>query len=144
MKTIIITMAIIAATGLNSCTGQSEEEKDISTTIINFSKEGDKNNVKKLAAYLDENYRIVLNRQFGSKVVNTISKTDYLSKIESKEWGGDTRTVTINKIVLNQDSNTAIAIVTFKGEKSTFYSTITLIKGENDDWKLISDIPNIK
>lgn len=137
-------MAIIAATGLNSCTGQSKEEKEISSTIINFSKEGDKNNVKKLATYLDENYRIVLNRQFGSKVVSTVSKMDYLSKVESKEWGGDTRTVTINKIVLNKESNTAIAMVVFKGEKSTFFSTIILIKNENHDWKLISDIPNIK
>ena len=100
--------------------GQENEEKSIRELITNFAKAADEGNVIELASYLDENYRIVMNRLFGSETVSIINKTDYLAKIETKEWGGDKRTVEVHSIIVN--GATASVHVTLRGEKSTFIS----------------------
>ncbi len=120
---------------------QKNEEKAIEKVITNFAKAADNNNVTELATYLDENYRIVMNRLFGSESVSIINKTDYLAKIESKEWGGDKRKVEVHSIVVN--GNTASAHVSLQGEKATFISIFTLIKNADGEWLLVSDTPII-
>ncbi len=121
-----------------SC-AQKSEEIAIKNVIIAFSKAGDANDAQKLSAYLDDNYRIVMNRLFGSKEVSVMSKSAYLEKIKTKEFGGDKRTVTIQNSIINGTS--AVVKVAFKGAKMTFVSLITLIKKENGTWILVSDVP---
>lgn len=136
---IILMISVFSAIG---CSAQSTEVKDIKQVITAFSKAGDKNDSKKLESYLDENYRIVMNRLFGSKSVSVMDKTTYLEKIKSKEYGGDNRTLTIENIVIN--GTTASAKVTFKGTKMTFVSILVLIQNEEGKWTLISDTPIVK
>ena len=121
-----------------SCS-QTSQMKAIEKTITAFSKAGDTNNSLELAKYLDDNYRIVMNRLFGSKEVSVMSKSLYLEKIETKEFGGDTRELIISNVVVN--GSTASAKVVFKGKKATFVSLMTLIQNEDGTWKLISDVP---
>ena len=83
-----------------------------------------------------------MNRLFGSEVVSVMNKTDYLAKIESKEYGGDKRQVEVKSILIN--GTTASVNVLFKGEKMTFNSIMIMVKDKNDDWKLISDTPMIQ
>jgi ketosteroid isomerase-like protein len=135
-KSILIIM--VAMIGVVTY-GQENEEKSIKELITNFAKAADKSDAKELATYLDENYRIVMNRLFGSESVSIINKTDYLAKIETKEWGGDKRTVEVHSIVIN--GATASAHVTLKGEKATFISIFTLIKNAEGEWRLVSDTP---
>ena len=107
--------------------GQSQtDEKAIKNAINNFSKAGDKNDIKALEKYLDPNYQVVMNRLFGSKEVSIVKRADYLNKIKTKEWGGDTRKLSYANIVVN--GATASAQVTFTGSKMTFISIITLVK----------------
>jgi hypothetical protein len=80
-----------------------------------------------------------MNQLFGSKKVAVISKSVYLEKIKSKEWGGDKRTAIIENVIIN--GNTSVAKVTFKGKKATFISLINLVKNAKGEWKLISDTP---
>ena len=120
----------------------SKENEKITAVINGFSAAGDINNVKKLNVFLDDNYRVVMNRLFGSKTVSVMSKEEYLEKIETKVFGGDTRVVTVEKIMVN--GSTAVAKVIFKGEKATFHSLMTLLKDESGSWKLASDIPILK
>ncbi|XOV65898.1 MAG: nuclear transport factor 2 family protein [Fluviicola sp.] len=124
---------------------QNETESDytlIETTVRGFLKAGDQNDAKSIDTFLDDNYRVVMNQLFGSSAVMVISKDVYLSKIESKEWGGDTRKVTIENIQVN--GNTASAKVTQVGSKATFISTMILVQHADGQWKLIGDVPTVK
>lgn len=132
---------LILLMGLAGTIGFSQEEEAIEKVIIAFAKAADKNDAEKLSTYLDDNYRIVMNRLFGAEGVSIVNKEDYLAKIESKEWGGDKRKVTIEQITIN--GNTASAHVTLKGEKATFVSLFMLIKDAEGNWKLVSDTPTI-
>ncbi|WP_298474374.1 nuclear transport factor 2 family protein [uncultured Maribacter sp.] len=125
-----------------SCTAQTSEKTSITETITAYSDAGDTNNTNALDKLLDSNYRVVMNRLFGSKSVRVISKSEYLKKIKSKEWGGDSRLLTIENIAIN--GTTASAKVTFKGKKATISSILILIQEEKGNWKLINDTPTFK
>lgn len=137
-----IFIGLIALFTSAQATAQKSEEKAIKEVIMAFSKAGDQNNADKLGTLLDDNYRIVMNRLFGSKEVSIMPKSLYLQKIKSKEFGGDNREVSIKKVLIN--GTTATVQATFKGSKSTFVSFIVLIKNEKGNWKLVSDIPIIE
>lgn len=141
MNKIILTSIIVLSLAV-SCNAQNPDEKAISETILSFSKAGDKNDADKLSTYLDDNFRIVMNRLFGSSEVSVMTKDIYLEKIRTKEFGGDTRKVEIESIVLN--GSTASAKVSFTGTKMTFISILVLIKDGNGQWKLINDVPVVK
>jgi len=140
MKKMIL-LSLLGIIGISQVKSQNMEVKVIKEVITSFSKAGDQNDSDKLATYLDDNYRVVMNQLFGSKAVIVIPKAVYLDKIKSKEWGGDKRILTISDV--NVNGNTAMAKVIFKGSKMTFVSLITLVKDSNGKWKLISDIPVI-
>jgi ketosteroid isomerase-like protein len=125
---------------LSACaTAQQSETEAVKATIKNFSNAGDFNDAKTLDKYLDENYRVVMNQLFGSTEVVIMPRSVYLEKIASKEFGGDSRDITIEKVLVN--GNTASAKVTFKGTKMTFVSIVTLVKHQNGEWKMLSDVP---
>ena len=138
----LLLMSIYALFMTVSCNAQSFDEKAIEQTIIGFSKSGDINDADQLATYLDDNYRIVMNRLFGSTEVVIMPKEIYLEKIQKKEYGGDDRKVDIESITLN--GTTASAKVQFVGSKMTFLSILTLLKEENDQWKIVSEVPIVK
>lgn len=125
---------------ITSC-AQSSDQKAIEQTIEAFSKAGDQNDVELLDNYLDEHYRIVMNRLFGSTAVSIVDKKGYLAKIESKEWGGDQRQLTFEDLVVN--GTTASTKVTFAGAQMTFVSLVTLVKNQEGNWQLISEVPMI-
>lgn len=139
-KTIL--MSIFALFLTVGCSAQNPDEKAVEETIIAFAKAGDTNDADKLATYLDANYRIVMNRLFGSTEVSIMPKEVYLEKIRTKEYGGDNRQVDIESIVLN--GSTACAKVSFIGSKMTFISILTLAKDSNNQWKLLSEAPVVK
>jgi len=141
MKNVkLVAMACILVATM-SCNAQNSEVKDVKKAITAFSKAGDNNNVTELNKYLDDNYRVVMNRLFGSTEVSVMPKAVYVEKIKTKEFGGDTRVLTIENVVIN--STSASAKVTFKGSKMTFVSLIILIKDSSGAWKLISDTPMV-
>lgn len=125
-----------------ACSAQKNEMKNIEKVIIEFSKAGDENDAEKLDTYLDDSYRVVMNRLFGSTEVSVMPKSVYLEKIKSKEYGGDNRDLTIENTVVS--GTTASAKVTFKGSKMTFISLIVLIQDLEGNWKLICDTPIVK
>lgn len=135
-------MSIFALSTHVICFAQNSDKKAIKQTIIGFSKAGDANDAEKLAAYLDDNYRIIMNRLFGGKEVAIMPKYVYLEKIKTKEYGGDSKKVAIESITLN--GTTASAKVSFIGTKMTFVSILTLIKDEENQWRIVSDVPMVK
>ena len=139
-QTVIICFSALLSTV--GCQSQSDEVNAIKETAQRFSKAGDANNVEELSAVLDENYRIVMNQLFGSKEVSVVPRSVYLQKIQSKEWGGDSRKLTFGTITVN--GNSACAQVVMTGKKSTFRSLLILIKDGEGNWKLISDLPVVE
>ncbi len=137
MKNSVLFCIICLAAAFSS---QAQEDiREIKKTISSFSMAGDKNDVVVLDKYLDKNYRVIMNRLFGSDEVTVLSKTIYLDKIRTKEFGGDQRKLTFSEIVVN--GSTATAKVIFEGSKMTFTSLLTLLKDSAGDWKLVCDIP---
>jgi ketosteroid isomerase-like protein len=137
MKTTIL----IGLLGLAASTigiAQTSEADAVKNVITAFSKAGDKNDADELAKLLDDNHRLVMNRLFGSKEVSIMTKSVYVEKVRTKEFGGDTRVLTIENVVVN--GTAASAKVTFKG-KNTVIGLLQLIKNEKGEWKLVSDIP---
>ena len=138
----VILMSLLAFFVATNCFAQSSEEKAIQEAIIGFAKAGDINDAEKLASYLDDNYRVVMNRLFGSSEVTVMSRETYLEKIKTKEYGGDKRKVEVESIIVN--GTTASAKVSFVGAKMTFVSSLTLIEDANNQWKLVSEVPIVK
>ncbi|PIB38432.1 nuclear transport factor 2 family protein [Maribacter sp. 4G9] len=134
---LVFTLLIIT-----SCTAQNDDKSQIQEVLTKFCKAGDENDTKELATCLDDNYRIVMNRLFGSTEVSIMDKAVYLDKIKAKEFGGDSRTLTIENIILN--GTTASAKVVLKGTKSSFISLITLVQDAQGYWKLIGDMPIVQ
>ncbi|WP_430907906.1 nuclear transport factor 2 family protein [Maribacter sp. 2-571] len=141
MKKGVLTMiAIFSIVTIGKA--QKQEKTKIKEVITAFAKAGDSNDYEALDAYLDDNYRVVMNRLFGSKQVAILPKTVYVDKIKSKEFGGDTRELTFKNITVN--GLTASAEVIFVGSKMTFHSIMLLAKNEENVWKLVSDMPVVE
>mgnify|MGYP000730818610 CR=1 FL=1 len=141
MKNIIF-LGLLAFSLSTNINAQSSDRDLIIQTIKGFAHAGDSNDAKKLGTYLDENYRIVMNRLFGSTAVAVMNRNTYLEKIESKEFGGDKRKVKVESVTLN--GTTASAKVILNGKKMNSVSLLTLLKDDSNQWKLVSDIPIIK
>jgi len=118
---------------------QQSEINNIKNVITEFAKAMDDSDPIKLSTYLDDNYRIIMNRIFGKDEVVIMPKMAFLQKIETKEFGGDQRVVTFFDITINK--TIASVKVNFEGKKANFTSIITLIKDLEGNWKLIGDTP---
>ncbi|WP_010182086.1 nuclear transport factor 2 family protein [Aquimarina agarilytica] len=142
MKKIVLTTILLAILGLSSSYSQTANDAEaIKSVITAFAKAGDSNDSAALTNYIADDFRIVMNRQFGSNKVSIVPKSVYLKKIKTKEWGGDHRVLTFQDIIVNGIS--ATAKVVSKGKKSTFNSIFVLIKDKKGTWKIISDVPVI-
>jgi len=120
--------------------GQSQNSKaQVISAVKNFVEGGDNQDVKKLASLLHESHRLVWND--GKKDPFIADKSYYLSKIDSKEWGGDTRILEIESIELNGEVNAKVKakLTSDKMEMHSFYS---LVKVQND-WKIIEDLVSV-
>ncbi|MEM9052521.1 MAG: nuclear transport factor 2 family protein [Bacteroidota bacterium] len=140
MKKYILTLTIMLATFL-AAFSQSSEQKLITKTIEMFSKAGDEQDADKLEALLNENYNVVMHQLFGSETTSLLPRAAYIEKIRNKEFGGDTRTITVEHMEVN--GSTAVAKVLLKGSKMTVRSLFTLVKTKKGAWQLVSDMPVI-
>ncbi len=140
IKLISLLMGLLSIT--TSCLAQNDDTASVEAVIHEFSKAGDDSNIEKIDTLLDDNFRIIMNRMFGSKKVGILPKSGYLKKIKTKEWGGYSRTTTIENIVIN--GNSASAKVTHVSKKATMISLVILIQDGSNNWKLVSDTPYFK
>jgi hypothetical protein len=121
--------------------GQETGVEEVKKTIMQFATAADYQDPIILEEVLDTNFRVVMNRLFGSEGVTIMPREVYLAKIKNKEFGGDKREVTISNVTIN--GNTANALVSFKGGKMTFVSTLLLVLTKEGKWKLVADLPNV-
>ncbi len=113
----------------------------IETILTAYVQAGDRQDPEALDLLLDDEYRVVLNRLFGSEEVTILEKQAYLDKIRSKEFGGDKRTMEIEQLSVYGTS--ATARVRLRGAQFSSLSFLHVIQDTDGDWRLISDMPVI-
>jgi ketosteroid isomerase-like protein len=118
---------------------QSKEVKEVKETVLAFAKAGDAQDAELLGTYLDEHYRVVMNRLFGNTELVVMTREVYLAKIRNKEFGGDTRTLVFHDIQVN--GQTAVVRVRMEGSKLTLESTLLLTQDTKGKWRLVCDVP---
>ena len=77
-KIIALVFTVFLSIGANAQNGDMQK---VEATIKAFVLAGDKNKADEIGNYLDDNYRIVMNRLFGSESVSTMDKATYVEKI---------------------------------------------------------------
>jgi ketosteroid isomerase-like protein len=137
MKTLI---TILIMTMVINQTSHAQTDKISIEQVVNqFAKAGDERNVAQLNNLLHDDFRLVMNRLFGSEKVDLLGKAAYLKMMEEGKLGGDSRTVKILSIDVTQ--NNATAKVALKGKALTFESYYQLVKNAAGQWQLINDLP---
>ncbi|MEQ8530735.1 MAG: nuclear transport factor 2 family protein [Imperialibacter sp.] len=136
-----IMMTVFGTMVFSIAQGQETGVEEVKKTIIQFATAADYQDPIILEDVLDTNFRVVMNRLFGSEGVAIMPREVYLAKIKNKEFGGDKREVTISNVTIN--GNTANALVSFKSNKMTFVSTLLLVLTREGKWKLVADLPNV-
>ncbi|MEO9869339.1 nuclear transport factor 2 family protein [Ekhidna sp.] len=117
--------------------GQAGSDKDfIKKAIESYASSGDQQNVKNLSDILHDQYRLVW---YGGKDDPFVAdKSAFISQFEKKEWGGDSRKVTIKSIEVFDDSNAVVKVV-LNGNQAQMRSFLSLIK-VGSDWKIIGEL----
>ncbi|MEP1035199.1 nuclear transport factor 2 family protein [Ekhidna sp.] len=116
----------------------AQTENELKKVVSSYARAGDKQDVAVLKSLLHDQHRLVWHD--GTKAPFILDKTAYISKIETKEWGGDERKITI-EAVENFDGVNATVKVVFDGKKSQMRSIFSLIKVEGE-WKIIEELVN--
>ncbi|MEQ9098936.1 MAG: nuclear transport factor 2 family protein [Imperialibacter sp.] len=136
-----IMMTVFGTMVFSIAQGQETGVEEVKKTVMQFATAADYQDPIILEEVLDTNFRVVMNRLFGSDGVTIMPREVYLAKIKNKEFGGDKREVTISNVTIN--GNTANALVSFKSNKMTFVSTLLLVLTREGKWKLVADLPNV-
>ena len=136
-----IMMTVFGTMVFSVAQGQETGVEEVKKTVMQFATAADYQDPIILEDVLDTNFRVVMNRLVGSDGVTIMPREVYLAKIKNKEFGGDKREVTISNVTIN--GNTANALVSFKGSKMTFVSTLLLVLTKEGKWKLVADLPNV-
>jgi len=139
MKNLILIPMLLLL--INTGVAQSNNMNKVQSTINSFANATEKQSTEELNLILDPGFRVVMNRLFGSKEVAVLGKEAYLKKIQSKEWGGEKREVSVENLTIN--GSTATAKVIFKGSKLTFVSLLQFVESADGSWKIISDMPTV-
>lgn len=137
MKTLITILTFTMM--INLSTHAQTDKIAIEQLITQFAKAGDQRDAVSLKNLLHDDFRLVMNRLFGSEKVDLLGKSAYLKMIEEGKIGGDTRTLKILSIDITQ--NNAMAKAALKGKALTFESYYQLVKNGEGQWQLINDLP---
>ena len=136
---ISLLIIILGVYGINACAQSADTDTKVRSAIMAFAEATAKQDVPGLEGLLDANFRVTMNRMFGSTGVLIMDRTSYLAKISSKEFGGEIRDVTIHDIDIN--GNLAMAKVRFGGIM-TLTSYLLFAQGIDGQWRLVSDLPS--
>jgi hypothetical protein len=132
----LIFIAII----MTSISTIAQSDKVLIEQVVNqFAKAGDARDVVQLKTLLHDEFRLAMNRLFGSETVTLLTKAAYLKMMEDGKLGGDSRTVQILSIDITE--NNAAVKVALKGKALTFQSYYHLVKNVLGQWQIINDLP---
>jgi hypothetical protein len=137
MKNQFLTLILISMTSVLAV-AQSDKVL-IEQTVNQFAKAGDQRDVTQLKTLLHDDFRIAMNRLFGSEKVDLLTKPTYIKMMEDGKLGGDNRIVKIQSVDITE--NNAAVKVSLKGKALTFQSYYHLVKNVAGQWQIINDLP---
>jgi hypothetical protein len=137
MKNQFLTLILISMTSVLAV-AQSDKVL-IEQTVNQFAKAGDARDVAQLKMLLHDEFRLAMNRLFGSETVTLLTKAAYIKMMEDGKLGGDSRSVQILSIDITE-SNAAVKVA-LKGKALTFQSYYHMVKNGAGQWQLINDLP---
>jgi Putative lumazine-binding len=133
-------LAALAIMVIMSVPALAQTDKASIEQVVNqFAKAGDQRDVTQLKTLLHDEFRLAMNRLFGSETVTLLTKEAYIKMMEDGKLGGDDRTVQILSVDITQ--NNAAVKVALKGKALTFQSYYHLVKNGAGQWQLINDLP---
>lgn len=139
---VLLLILMMTLTGVAMAYAQGKtESKKIQAAITQWAQAADLQNAEVAGTFLDDRYRIVMNRLFGSADVSTMDKATYLQMLREKKFGGDPRVLKFKRITVT--GSTASVQLEMTGSKLQFQSFIQLIQDAQGNWKLVSDVPYI-
>ncbi|MBI1192757.1 MAG: DUF4440 domain-containing protein [Bacteroidetes bacterium] len=118
---------------------QSADVSSVRKTVEAFALAADQSDVDRLDALLHPEFRIAMNRLFGSQDLVLMSKAGYLEKIRAKEFGGTPRTLVMTDVQVKGTTATVSAV--FKGSSMSFHSYLTLVQDAGGQWRVVQDVP---
>jgi hypothetical protein len=137
---ILIVMMTVAAMATANGQGKAESKK-IQAAIRQWAKAADAQDADAAGAFLDAQYRIVMNRLLGSTEVRTLDRGTYLQMLRDKKLGGDPRELKFKRVSVT--GTIASVQLEMTGKKLQFQSFIQLIQDAEGNWKLVSDVPYV-
>lgn len=138
-KTIII--YILTTCFMTSVMANENERAAVKKTINAFATAADTRDIEGMDRILDENFRVVMNRLFGSDKVSILNKDAYITMLREKKLGGDKNEVAIHAVEI--EGNNAYASTTFTGNKLTMKLYLHLVRSEAGTWHIVDDLPSI-
>lgn len=141
MRRLILTTFIITIS-LFICKAQNQNimEIKIKETVASIEKAAEKRDVKKLDELLHKDYRVVANRFKGGTTATIISKDKYLEMMRDGKIGGTSYNIKYNDIKIT--GHTAMVDLLYLSDvTSDMHKFLILIQDEQDQWKVVSDIP---
>lgn len=124
-----------------AASAQKAPVAEVTTLVHAFIQAGDDQDASALDGLLHAEYRVVMNQLFGGDDAVVLPRAAYLGKIKAKEFGGDTREVTVESVQLN--GTHAVVRVLTKGQKLTMRSDLLWVQNAKGEWKLMSDTPTV-
>lgn len=119
---------------------QNNMKNQIKEIVASIEKAAANRNIKQLTELLHKDYRVVANRFKGSKNVTIIPKETYLQMMKEKKVGGTNYNINVKDIKIYE--HTAIVDVLYISKTtSDMHKYLVLIQDENNEWKVVSDIP---
>ena len=131
------TMILMAGSWLGVAMMVHSEEKEVKTVVQQFIAGGDHQSVDELEPLLHAQFRVIWNNTAEAKV-SPLDRAAYLDLIGKKVIGGDSRKLTVERVVIHKGVN-ATVLAKSVGEKATFYHSFGLVNTAAG-WQLVADL----
>lgn len=141
MNPFVLVLSVLLLWGGGASAQSNPESQKLVAAVQAFVQAGDRQDAEALDALLDTHYRVVMNQLFGSEEITILDRDTYLTKIKAKEFGGDTRRLAIEEVLITGKS--AVVKVKLTGAKLSMRAHLSWVQDAQGAWKLISDTPTI-
>lgn len=143
MKNLIIIFFIPICFITCKAQSQNNMQNEIKEVIIAVENAAAKRDTQKLSELLHNEYRVIANRFKGTKNATIISKEIYLKMMTDQKIGGTSYNIVFNDIKIS-DHTAMVDILYLSNTTSNMHKYLVLIQDENNNWKIVSDIPVVK
>lgn len=143
MRIVTLTIMLITINLIDSVAqNQNNMTDQIKETVISIEKAAATRDVDQLAQLLHSDYRVIANRFKGTEKAVSISKETYLQMMKDQKIGGTNYKINFNDVKVS--GHTAIVdLLYISDESSDMHKFLVFVQDENNQWKVVSDIPII-